>query len=205
VAWLSSVAGPAVVSSSPATTCGLGIAGWVGGSFRRTRFAFCSAGQRACAARGTIDAIEQLDGEPAGEGALAGFLEAVSAAPRSRRPPEALGEDLRLAGNSVLGSGLELDGELLQLSAFPSDAEVTDTRIARPLRRDDDEGGSPVQESPRRLTARRGWGCAPTPPVEHTSPMLSCVRHKEGIIVGFVRAAMIVPCGPSHTRRWSRP
>jgi hypothetical protein len=82
-----------------------------------------------------LDAIEQLDGEPAGEGALAGFLESAATAARSRRPSEALGEDLRLAGNSVVGSGLELDGELLQLSVFSSDAEVTATRIARPLRR----------------------------------------------------------------------
>jgi hypothetical protein len=82
-----------------------------------------------------LDAIEQLDGEPASEGALAGFLESVAAAPRSRRPSEALGEDVRLAGDAVVGSGLELDGELLQLSAFSSEGMPHGTRIARPRRR----------------------------------------------------------------------
>jgi hypothetical protein len=82
-----------------------------------------------------LDAIEQLDGEPAGEGALAGFLEAASAAPRSRRASEALGEDVRLSGDRVVGSGLELDGELLQLSVFSSDGATGATRIARPGRR----------------------------------------------------------------------
>ena len=79
-----------------------------------------------------LDAVERLDGKPAGSGELAGFLEAAAAAPRSRRPSEALGEDVRLAGDGVVGSGLELDGELLQLSVFSSDAEQATTRIARP-------------------------------------------------------------------------
>ena len=41
---------------------------------------------------------------------------------RARQPSAGLGEDVRLRGSGVIGSGLELDGELLQLSAFTSDA-----------------------------------------------------------------------------------
>ncbi len=79
-----------------------------------------------------LDAVERLDGKPAGSGELAGFVEAAASAPCSRRPSEALGEDVRLVGEGVVGSGLELDGELLQLSVFSSDAEQATTRIARP-------------------------------------------------------------------------
>ncbi len=77
-----------------------------------------------------LDAVERLDGEPAGSGELVGFLEAAAEAPRSRRPSEALGDDVRLAGENVVGSGLELDGELLQLSVFSSKAPPVTTRIA---------------------------------------------------------------------------
>jgi ARG/rhodanese/phosphatase superfamily protein len=86
-----------------------------------------------------LDAIEQLDGESAGERALAGFLQSAASAPRSRRPSEALGEDIRLAGDGVVGSGLELDGELLQLSVYSSDARPTVTAIAAPRSRRDTE------------------------------------------------------------------
>jgi hypothetical protein len=53
-----------------------------------------------------------------------------------RQRSEGLGEDLRLTGRGVLGSGLELDGELIQLSAF-TDGDALDRpgRIARPSRR----------------------------------------------------------------------
>jgi hypothetical protein len=48
------------------------------------------------------------------------FLERTLAAPRSRRPSAGLGEDVRLADDNVVGSGLHLDGELIQLCAFSS-------------------------------------------------------------------------------------
>ncbi len=63
-----------------------------------------------------LDALGRLDGEP-GDG-LGEFLAAVEAAPRSHGPSAGLGEDVRLASETVLGSGLELDGELIQLCAF---------------------------------------------------------------------------------------
>ena len=48
-----------------------------------------------------------------------------------------LGEDLRIHGGEVIGSGLELDGELVQLSAFWSEGGGREAfgRIARPSRR----------------------------------------------------------------------
>ena len=58
----------------------------------------------------------RLDGKP-GSG-LEEFVAAVESAPRSRGPSAGRGEDLRLASDAVLGSGLELDGELVQLCAF---------------------------------------------------------------------------------------
>lgn len=44
---------------------------------------------------------------------------------------------VRLRADGVIGSGLELDGELLQLSAFTSDSGTENAfgRIARPSRR----------------------------------------------------------------------
>lgn len=49
---------------------------------------------------------------------LEGFAGAVTAAPRRREPSPGLGEDARLCAKGLVGSGLEVDGELLQLSAF---------------------------------------------------------------------------------------
>ncbi len=56
---------------------------------------------------------------------------------RARQPSAGLGEDVRLRGERVLGSGLELEGELIQLSAFRSDdgGRRAFGRIARPSRR----------------------------------------------------------------------
>ena len=54
----------------------------------------------------------------------------------SRQPSAGLGEDVRIRGAQVVGSGLELDGELLQISAFHADARRGRVgRIARPSRR----------------------------------------------------------------------
>ena len=61
-----------------------------------------------------------------------------SATPSATRGPSAgLGEDVRLRGAGVIGSGLELDGETIQLSAFTSDDGGARAfgRIARPSAR----------------------------------------------------------------------
>jgi hypothetical protein len=85
-----------------------------------------------------LDALDRLDRPAAVEGALAAFAAAVSTATATRRPSAGRGDDVRFHGDAVLGSGLELEGELLQLSAFTA-AGAGSTRpvgrIARPSRR----------------------------------------------------------------------
>ncbi len=80
-----------------------------------------------------LDALERLDGEPAPQERLAVFVESVGTVNRARRRSAGLGEDVRLHGDRVLGSGFELDGELLQLCAFTADERSG--RIVRPSRR----------------------------------------------------------------------
>jgi hypothetical protein len=82
-----------------------------------------------------LDAIERLDGEPGTEARVASFIAAAAAAPSKREPSVGLGQDLRLAGPGVVGSGLTLDDELRQLSVFSSHREQARTRMARPSRR----------------------------------------------------------------------
>ena len=84
-----------------------------------------------------LDALERLDGRATSVERVALFVDAVGAARTTRGASAGLGEDLRLRGEGVIGSGLELDGELLQLSAFTSDdaGERAFGRIARPSRR----------------------------------------------------------------------
>lgn len=80
-----------------------------------------------------LDAIECLDGSPTTYAALEGFLAAAERAAVTKQPSVGLGNDLRLTGKGVVGSGLEFDGERLQVSVFPSEGRVT--RIAGPRRR----------------------------------------------------------------------
>ena len=80
-----------------------------------------------------LDALERLDGKPADVDGLAGFVDAIGSATRARQRSAGLGEDVRLSAAGVVGSGLELEGELLQLCAFTSDERRG--RIARPSRR----------------------------------------------------------------------
>ena len=84
-----------------------------------------------------LDALERLDGRATSAERMARFTHDAAAAHATRGPSAGLGADLRLRGEGVIGSGLELDGELLQLSAFTSDdaGERAFGRIARPSRR----------------------------------------------------------------------
>jgi hypothetical protein len=81
-----------------------------------------------------LDALERLDGEPAAREEVEAFVVAATGSLATRRPSAGLGDDVRLRGDGVIGSGLELDGELLQLSAFTSDGPRVG-RIARPSAR----------------------------------------------------------------------
>ena len=74
--------------------------------------------------------LEHLDGKPSDE--PESFLTVLAKAARSRGPSAGLGEDLRLRGEGIVGSGLELDGELVQLCAFSSENGGPTTRILRP-------------------------------------------------------------------------
>lgn len=67
-----------------------------------------------------LDALGCLDGKPTPFTVLPTFLDWVESAERSEQPSVGLGEDVRLRGERVIGSGLELTGELIQLSAFTS-------------------------------------------------------------------------------------
>jgi hypothetical protein len=80
-----------------------------------------------------LDALEAVDSPPAGD--LDAFLAAVAEGALSRRPSAGLGEDIRLRGERTIGSGLELDRELLQLCAFSTENGDTRTRIMRPSTR----------------------------------------------------------------------
>jgi hypothetical protein len=84
-----------------------------------------------------LDALERLDGKPATDDAVRAFTAAVGATERSRQPSAGLGQDVRLRGDGVIGSGLEHEGELIQVSAFRSEdgGQRAFGRIARPSRR----------------------------------------------------------------------
>jgi hypothetical protein len=83
-----------------------------------------------------LDALERLDSPAARAKTVSEFVGETVTADRTRRRSAGLGEDLRFESAGAIGSGLELDGELLQLSAFSSGRESrTFGRIARPSRR----------------------------------------------------------------------
>jgi hypothetical protein len=84
-----------------------------------------------------LDALGRLDRPAAGVEAVPAFVSAVGKASVVRQPSAGRGEDVRLHGESVVGSGLELQGELLQLSAFGGGERRPQSfgRIARPSTR----------------------------------------------------------------------
>ncbi len=84
-----------------------------------------------------LDALERLDGNPAEAAAVGAFVSGAETAERTRGPSPGLGEDVRLRAPGMVGSGLEVGGELVQLSAFTAEGagERPRTRIARPASR----------------------------------------------------------------------
>jgi hypothetical protein len=95
----------------------------------------CSRSEFAPTSSSLLDALERLDHEPTRPEQIERFLAAISASLHTRGPSAGLGDDLRLRGEGVIGSGLQLDGELIQLSAFTGDGGPRLGRIARPSRR----------------------------------------------------------------------
>jgi hypothetical protein len=65
------------------------------------------------------------------------FLTSLGAAAQRKEPSAGLGMDVRFSAPGVIASGLDLDTELLQLSAYAADDRFrrADGRIARPSRR----------------------------------------------------------------------
>ena len=84
-----------------------------------------------------LDALERLDGAATRMEQVAGFVDEIADAIVTHGPSAGLGSDVRLRGPGVVGSGLDLDGERIQLSAFTSDGGASRAfgRIARPSRR----------------------------------------------------------------------
>jgi hypothetical protein len=81
-----------------------------------------------------LDGLE-YHGKPARTEQLTEFLAALPNLPHRRSTSAGLGDDLRLAGKGLVASGLAVDHELVQLSAFTSDRESAQTRVVRPSRR----------------------------------------------------------------------
>ena len=81
-----------------------------------------------------LDALGHLDRKPIPFKAVPSILGWVSHADHACQPSVGLGTDVRIRGEVVIGSGLELEGELLQLSAFTSrnGGSRAFGRIARP-------------------------------------------------------------------------
>jgi hypothetical protein len=65
-----------------------------------------------------MDALDQLDRPPAGIEPLNRLLHRLSLVAIARRSSAGLGTDLRAQTKSIAATGLELDGEVLQLSAY---------------------------------------------------------------------------------------
>ena len=84
-----------------------------------------------------LDALEHLDREPTAVTEIEAFVADVDHSSVSRQPSVGLGEDLRLRSDRVIGSGLVLGDETIQLSAFRSEGggERAFGRIARPSTR----------------------------------------------------------------------
>lgn len=82
-----------------------------------------------------LDALEALDREPTSREQILEFTETLERSPVTSGHSPGIGCDVRLNGQSVVGSGLELDGELIQLSAFTSGHGPRTGRMARPTQR----------------------------------------------------------------------
>ncbi|MEW6581279.1 MAG: DUF6569 family protein [Actinomycetota bacterium] len=82
-----------------------------------------------------LDAVEAVDRAAAPRDAITAFVAAVGETAVTRRPSVGLGDDLRLHGAATIGSGLMLDGELIQVCAYPSDGREDGPAAAGGLRR----------------------------------------------------------------------
>ena len=84
-----------------------------------------------------LDGLDRLGGKPTAVTEIDAFVADVDHSLASRQPSVGLGEDLRLRSDRVIGSGLVLGDETIQLSAFRSEhgGQRAFGRIARPSSR----------------------------------------------------------------------
>lgn len=84
-----------------------------------------------------LDALDVLDHQTGDQEDLQVFFRELSKATAVRRRSAGRGKDVRLSADHVLGSGLELESELLQVSAFTVNSAAAHRahRITRPSRR----------------------------------------------------------------------
>lgn len=85
-----------------------------------------------------LDGVRHLQDEPTPGDLITRFAANVEASASTLRPSPGLGDDLRLHGADVSGSGLVVDGETIQLSAYSRDSRHAPefaSRISRPSRR----------------------------------------------------------------------
>jgi hypothetical protein len=90
-----------------------------------------------------LDALEQSEirTEPISDGLSTDFLHTILETPTKSFPAVGLGEDHRFEGQMVAGGALEVDGDIIHLSAFPSQDgaqsldQVQNSRIVRSSRR----------------------------------------------------------------------
>lgn len=84
-----------------------------------------------------LDGLERLDQPHTSVEATQGFIRRIADAELTLRSSVAVGRDLRLSDGDVTGSGLELNGELIQLTAFaaPNAERPSGGRLARPSQR----------------------------------------------------------------------
>lgn len=84
-----------------------------------------------------LDGLERLDQVPTPPKTVQTFLDEVAQASQTPRNSVGVGQDIRLSGPRITGSGLEFAGELLQLSAFLTepDSRRVFGRVARPTLR----------------------------------------------------------------------
>ncbi len=86
-----------------------------------------------------MDALETLDPDAAAPApvttqAVQDFLTQAGLAVIERRRSVALGWDFRLEADTVIGAGLEFEGQILQLSLFPQERGEGNRERTRPLR-----------------------------------------------------------------------
>lgn len=83
-----------------------------------------------------LDGVEHLDREPVDMSAVAGFVSNCENARRAMRPSVGVGVDVRLHGDGIIGSGLAVEDELVQLSAYAADSgPAPRSSVTRPSRR----------------------------------------------------------------------